>query len=43
MEVLIPPHREEEGKLKEILPIVDSLHISRMAKATDFKFASRDL
>jgi len=32
------PHREEEGKLGELLPIVDPLHISEKAETRDKKF-----
>jgi len=37
MGVLIP-HREVEGELGKMLPIVDSLHISGTAEARDLKF-----
>jgi len=36
--VLIP-HREGEGELGKILPIMDALHISGMAEATDRKIS----
>jgi len=38
-EVLIP-HREKEGELKNILPIVDPLHISERAAAKNLQFCA---